>query len=242
MDVREPEDITILVVDDEDDVVDVISFFLRNEGYTVLAAYDGQEALDKAADGVDLILLDVMIPIMNGFEVCKRLRSRVETEKIPIIFFSAKVDDKDRIHGLMLGGDDYLTKPVASEVIMAHVDAVLRRSGVEKCEIIKTNGLSIYVNEFRAELHGTDLGLTLTEFNLLKYLVDHSRNTFTRKQLLQTIWRDAMMVTERTVDAHIKNLREKLGYPFKQHVETVRGIGYRYVRNLEEKGEAESMA
>lgn len=229
MDVRNPEDITILVVDDEVDVVEVLSFFLEKEGYTVLTAYEGMEALEKAKSGVNLILLDIMLPLMDGFEVCQQLRSRAETESIPIIFFSAKIEDKDRVHGLMLGGDDYLTKPVSPEVIIAHVNALLRRSGLSKSSIIETDGLRIFVDEFRAELDGVDLELTLTEFNLLKYLVDHPRNTFKRKQLLDTIWRDSMMVTERTVDAHVKNLREKLGDSFKHHLETVRGVGYRYV-------------
>ena len=229
MDVRNPEDITILVVDDEVDVVEVLSFFLTKEGFSVVTAYDGREALEVAQTGVDLILLDIMIPHIDGFGVCKALRARAETEKVPIIFFSAKIEDKDRIHGLMMGGDDYLTKPVAPQVIVAHVKALLRRNGLTKSSIIEADGLRIYVDEFRAELNGEDLDLTLTEFNLLKFLVDHPRNTFQRQQLLDTIWRDSMMVTERTVDAHVKNLREKLGDSFKHHLETVRGVGYRFV-------------
>ena len=229
MDVRNPEDITILVVDDEVDVVEVLSFFLTKEGFSVVTAYDGREALEVAQTGVDLILLDIMIPHIDGFGVCTALRARAETEKVPIIFFSAKIEDKDRIHGLMMGGDDYLTKPVAPQVIVAHVKALLRRNGLTKSSIIEADGLRIYVDEFRAELNGEDLDLTLTEFNLLKFLVDHPRNTFQRQQLLDTIWRDSMMVTERTVDAHVKNLREKLGDSFKHHLETVRGVGYRFV-------------
>ena len=233
MDVRDPEHIKILVVDDEVDVVEVLKFFLEKERFAVDVAYDGVEALEKAEEGPDLILLDIMLPRIDGFEVCQKLRSRAETENIPILFFSAKIEDKDRVHGLMLGGDDYLTKPVSPQVIVAHVKALLRRSGLSKSDIIETDGLRIFVDEFRAELDGVDLGLTLTEFNLLKFLVDHPRNTYKRKQLLDTIWRDSMMVTERTVDAHVKNLREKLGDPFKRHLETVRGIGYRFVSSAE---------
>lgn len=226
----EASEINILVVDDEEDVVEVVSHFLKEEGYTVTQAYDGEEALEKVTPEIDLVLLDIMMPRMNGYEVCERLRSRVETETIPIIFLSAKIEEEDQVKGLMMGGDDYLTKPVSPQVILAHVKAVLRRSGVEESKTLQVEGLTIYEDEYRASLDGKDLGLTLTEFELVRYLVRHPRKAFTRQQLLETIWKDAMMVTERTVDAHIKNLREKLG-PFAKHIQTVRGVGYRFVRD-----------
>ena len=232
----DPSDIDILVVDDEKDVVEVVGHFLEEEGYTVQTAFDGEEALNKASGNMDLIVLDIMLPGVDGYEVCKELRSRVETEEIPIVFLSAKTEEEDQIEGLMLGGDDYLTKPVSPQVLVAHVKAVLRRSGVEESSILEVDGLKIYEDEYRAELNGEDLGLTLTEFELLRYLVRHPRKAFTRQQLLETIWKDAMMVTERTVDAHIKNLREKLG-DFAQHIQTVRGVGYRFVQE-EESAEA----
>jgi two-component system phosphate regulon response regulator PhoB len=227
----DPSSVNVLVVDDEEDVVEVVSHFLEEEGYRVDKAYDGEEALDKASSKTDLIVLDIMLPGLDGYEVCQRLRSRVETETIPIIFLSAKTEEDDQIKGLMMGGDDYLTKPVSPQVIVAHVKAVLRRSGVEESRTIQINDLTIYEDEYRAILDGKDLGLTLTEFELLRYLVRHPRKAFTRQQLLETIWQDAMMVTERTVDAHIKNLREKLG-SFARHVQTVRGVGYRFVENV----------
>ncbi len=232
----EPSEISILVVDDEEDVVEVVSHFLEEEGYHVTKAYDGEEALEKAAPDIDLILLDILLPGLDGYEVCERLRSRVETETIPIIFLTAKGEEEDQIRGLMLGGDDYLTKPVSPQVILAHVKAVLRRSGVEESKTLQVNGLTIYEDEYRASLDGKDLGLTLTEFELVRYLVRHPRKAFTRQQLLETIWKDAMMVTERTVDAHIKNLREKLG-PFARHIQTVRGVGYRFVQDADEAEE-----
>ena len=222
--------INVLVVDDEEDVVEVVSHFLEHAGYTIHKAFDGEDALEKATADIDLIVLDIMLPGLDGYEVCKTLRSRAETETIPIIFLSAKVEEEDQIKGLMLGGDDYLTKPVSPQVILAHVKAVLRRSGVDETSIINVNNLTIYEDEYRAALHEKDLGLTLTEFELLRYLVRHPRKAFTRQQLLETIWKDAMMVTERTVDAHIKNLREKLG-DFAQHIQTVRGVGYRFVED-----------
>ncbi len=225
----EPSEINILVVDDEEDVAEVVGHFLAQEGFTVHKAYDGEEALQKATPDVDLIILDIMLPGLDGYEVCRRLRSRVETETIPIIFLSAKVEEEDQVKGLMLGGDSYLTKPVSPQVILANVKAILRRSGVEESRTLQVNGLTIYEDEYRASLDEKDLGLTLTEFELLRYLVRHPRKAFTRQQLLETIWKDAMMVTERTVDAHIKNLREKLG-AFAEHIQTVRGVGYRFVR------------
>ena len=227
----DPSSVNVLVVDDEEDVVEVVSHFLEEEGYQVDRAYDGEAALEKASTKTDLIVLDIMLPGLDGYEVCQRLRSRVETETIPIIFLSAKTEEDDQIKGLMMGGDDYLTKPVSPQVIVAHVKAVLRRSGVEESRTIEINDLTIYEDEYRAILDNKDLGLTLTEFELLRYLVRHPRKAFTRQQLLETIWQDAMMVTERTVDAHIKNLREKLG-SFAKHVQTVRGVGYRFVESV----------
>jgi two-component system phosphate regulon response regulator PhoB len=215
-------------VDDEEDVVEIISHFLREEGYNVQTAYDGEEALQKATPDVDVIVLDVMLPGMSGFEIARRLRGRVETEKIPILFLTAKTEEQDMLEGLTAGGDTYLTKPVSPQVVLANIRAVLRRTGTEESKILTVNDLTIYEDEYRATLDGEDLGLTLTEFELLRFLVRHPRKAFTRQQLLETIWKDAMMVTERTVDAHIKNLREKLG-DFARHIQTVRGVGYRFV-------------
>ncbi len=231
-----PSEMTILVVDDEEDVVEIISHFLRQEGFNVLTAYDGEEALEQSRQDIDLVILDVMLPGLDGYEVARRLRGRVETEKIPILFLTAKVEEEDQIEGLMAGGDAYLTKPVSPQVVLANARAILRRTGTEESHILTVNDLTIYEDEYRATLNGEDLGLTLTEFELVRYLVRHPRKAFTRQQLLETIWKDAMMVTERTVDAHIKNLREKLG-DFAKHIQTVRGVGYRFVE--EEPAEEE---
>ncbi len=230
-----PHEITILVVDDEEDVVEIISHFLKEEGYNVLTAYDGDEALAKATPDISCIVLDVMLPGMSGIEIARRLRGRVETEKIPILFLTAKTEEIDELEGLTAGGDTYLKKPVSPQVVLANIRAVLRRTGTEESKILTVNNLIIFEDEYRATLEAEDLGLTLTEFELLRYLVRHPRKAFTRQQLLETIWKDAMMVTERTVDAHIKNLREKLG-DFAQHIQTVRGVGYRFVE--EEAAEA----
>ncbi|MES3628571.1 MAG: response regulator transcription factor [Longimonas sp.] len=225
-----PSDVNILVVDDERSIVEIVSDFLSNEGYNVNQAYNGEEALEKVNPDTDLIILDVMMPEMDGFETCKKLRSRVETEMIPIIFLSAKSEVEDQIEGLTIGADDYLTKESGwKDLLVARVKAVLRRAGLEESSVIEEGDLTIYEDEYKAHLRGEDLELTLTEFELLRYLVRHPKKAFTRQQLLETIWRDHMMVTERTVDAHIKNLREKLG-DFAEHIQTVRGVGYRFVK------------
>ena len=190
-------------------------------------AYDGQTAIEKVQPWTDLVLLDVMLPKIDGFEVCQRIRKRVETEKIPIIFLTAKAEDHDQIYGLMMGGDDYLAKPTSMEVVVARVDAALRRAQVSEVKTLSTLGLTLYVNEYRGELYGEDLDLTLTEFELLYYLVSHPRKAYRRRELLESIWKDALMVTPRTVDAHMRNLREKIG-DFSQYIETVRGVGYRF--------------
>jgi len=227
----EPANIHILIVEDEEDVAEVVSHFLEQAGYQVAVAHDGADALDKVTPKTHLILLDIMLPKINGFEVCRRLRARAETEAIPIIFFSARSDETDQIRGIMLGGDAYLTKPVSPQVVLAHTRAVLRRSGIEESKTMVVGNLTIYEEEYRASYNGHDLGITLTEFELLRFLARHPRKAFKRKQLLATIWKDAMMVTERTVDAHVKNLREKLG-PFAGHIQTVRGVGYRFVQDI----------
>jgi len=227
-----PSEIDILVVDDERNIVELVSDFLRAEGYNVHQAYDGEEALEKVNSDTNLVILDVMMPGMDGFEVCEKLRSRVETEMIPIIFLSAKSEVEDQIEGLTIGADDYLTKESGwKDLLVARVKAVLRRSGVEESSVIEEGDLTIYEDEYKAHLNGEDLELTLTEFELLRYLVRHPKKAFTRQQLLETIWKDHMMVTERTVDAHIKNLREKLG-DFAEHIQTVRGVGYRFIKEV----------
>lgn len=217
----------ILVVEDEEDIAEVIAHFLGEVGYNVDIAYDGQEALIKVQPWTDLVLLDVMLPKIDGFGVCRQLRSKAETEEIPIIFLTAKAEDEDQIRGLMLGGDDYLTKPVSMEVLLARIQAGLRRAQIGEVETITAMDLTIFINEYRAELRGVDLGLTLTELELLSFLIRHPRQAYRRKELLDIIWQDSKMVTQRTVDTHMKNLREKLG-GFARYIETVRGVGYRF--------------
>jgi len=222
----------VLVVDDEPAMLKVSEMTLTQAGYNVLTLDDPLEALEEIREGLrpDVIVSDVSMPQLDGFQFYERVREVPELRAVPFLFLTALEDRQSMRRGMTLGADDYLTKPVSPQVIVAHVKAVLRRTGVEESRTLSVRNLMIYEDEYRATLDGKDLGLTLTEFELLRYLVRHPRKAFTRQQLLETIWQDAMMVTERTVDAHIKNLREKLG-GFAQHIQTVRGVGYRFVED-----------
>ena len=220
----------ILVVDDHRDIRDLLCGYLEKHGCRVTVA-DGGTALRKAIgeSAIDIVVLDIIMPGEDGLSLCRWLR---DNSALPGILLTAVGEETDRIVGLEMGADDYVTKPFNPRELLARVKAVLRRSGVEESKTLQVDNLTIYEDEYRASLEGKDLGLTLTEFELVRYLVRHPRKACTRQQLLETIWKDAMMVTERTVDAHIKNLREKLG-SFAEHIQTVRGVGYRFVKELE---------
>jgi len=225
---KETHEIRILIAEDEEDIAEVTRYFLEEAGYTVDVAYNGREALEKIDPSIDLILLDVMLPEVDGFEVCRRLRSKSETEEIPVIFLTAKSEDEDQIQGLILGGDDYIVKPSTMEVILARVQSALRRAHVSEVKTIELLGLTLYPKQYKALLNGNNLHLTFTEFQLITCLVRHPRQIFTRQELLEMVWHDdALTVTNRTVDTHMKNLRDKLG-DFSQYIETIWGIGYRF--------------
>jgi len=225
---KEKHEIQILIAEDEEDIAEVTRHFLEQEGYQVDVAYDGLVALDKMNPAIDLVLLDVMLPELDGFEVCRQIRSKTETEEVPIIFLTAKSEDDDQIRGLMLGGDDYLTKPCSMDVLLARVQSALRRSHVSEIKTIELLGITLYPKQYKALLHGENLNLTFTQFQLIYCLVNSPRQIFTRKELLEKIWNDDILtVTDRTVDTHMKNLRDKLG-DFSKYIETVWGIGYRF--------------
>jgi len=230
-----PQEITILVVDDEEDVVEIISHFLREEGYNVLTAHDADEALSKSTPDVDCILLDVMLPGMSGFEIAKRLRGRVETEKIPIIMLTARSDEQDKITGLEIGADDYITKPFSPREMNARIKAVLRRRAPQMA------GDAAEVADLRLDpathrVTGNDLPIELgpTEFRLLHFLMAHPERVYSRAQLLDQVWGNHVFVEDRTVDVHIRRLRcalEATGHD--GLVQTVRGSGYRLSERTE---------
>ncbi len=228
---------TILVVDDEIDILELMEYHLEKEGFSVVTAKSGGEALDVAlSQELDLIVLDLMLPGINGLEVCKILKREAKTKNIPIIMVSAKGEEQDIITGLELGADDYIVKHFSPKVFIARVNTVLRRSESKKTNdenIIKIDGLQINLPNFSVTLNDEPIKLTLTEFNILALFARNPGRVFTRDQILDKVWPDETYVVDRTVDVHIRSLRKKLDSASK-HIESIRGIGYRF-KELEEK-------
>ncbi|SFR14450.1 response regulator transcription factor [Desulfoscipio geothermicus] len=229
----------ILVVDDEKNIVELIKFNLEREGFQVLTAYDGQEAVRQAQEmNPDLIILDVMLPIMDGLEVCRRLNRNTATRNIPIIMLSAKGDELDKILGLEIGADDYVTKPFSPRELVARVKARLRRlqpGEDEKGRADEGNRLAlgrlvIDQDRFEVLVDGERQELTPKEFELLRFIATEPGRVFSREHLLEKIWGYDFAGDSRTVDVHIRHLRQKLEkYPgMPQYIETVRGVGYRF--------------
>lgn len=227
----------ILVVDDEASIRELLTFNLQKNGYEVTAAADGREALAKAA-GMDLVLLDIMLPEVDGLEVCRRLKADPQTSGIPIIMLTAKTEEIDRVLGLELGADDYVVKPFSMRELLARVKAVLRRSAKDsqsekgREETLKIGGLRLDFSSYQAWLHDEPIALTPKEYELLKLLVTNPGRAFTRDELLERIWGYEYYGDTRTVDVHIRHLRAKLkdDENISKAIETVRGIGYRFAR------------
>ena len=220
----------VLVVDDEPDAVELIAFNLKNAGLEVVTADDGREAIRKAeSTHPDLIVLDVMLPEMDGLEVCKQLRAGPETGNIPIIMLTAKAGEVDRVLGLELGADDYITKPFSPRELVLRVKNLLRRVQSEKEPKSEIRVGDLYVNVPRHEvlIKNKRIDLTATEFKLITMLIQRRGRVQSREQLLRDVWDYNTLVDTRTVDTHMRRLREKLGNTAR-HIETVRGIGYRF--------------
>jgi two-component system phosphate regulon response regulator PhoB len=221
----------ILVVDDEPDAVELVEFNLKGAGYQVSTASDGEEALRKAREQVpDLIVLDVMLPEVDGLEVCKILRRDGTTASIPIIMLTAKAGEVDRVLGLELGADDYITKPFSPREMVLRVKRLLRSTAPEneKADHITWKELQIDIPRHEAKLKGKSLDLTATEFKLLVTLVQRRGRVQSREALLRDVWEYDSLIDTRTVDTHMRRLREKLGAASK-YLDTVRGVGYRFV-------------
>lgn len=230
----------ILVVDDEASIRELLTFNLKKNGYEVTAAADGRKALAKAA-GMDLVLLDIMLPEVDGLEVCRRLKADPQTSGIPIIMLTAKAEEIDRVLGLELGADDYVVKPFSMRELLARVKAVLRRSAKKDSqsekgreETLKIGGLRLDFSSYQAWLHDEPIALTPKEYELLKLLVTNPGRAFTRDELLERIWGYEYYGDTRTVDVHIRHLRAKLkdDENISKAIETVRGIGYRFARRM----------
>jgi two-component system phosphate regulon response regulator PhoB len=220
----------ILVVDDEPEAVELVEFNLKQAGFDVVTAADGNEALKKAKAGVPaLIVLDLMIPEVDGLEVCKQLRRDEATSAIPIIMLTAKAAEVDRVVGLELGADDYVTKPFSPRELNLRIKKLLERtrSKSEEGESLKFGDLIIDVPRHLVTWRGKKLDLTATEFKLLVLLARRRGRVQTRDHLLRDVWEYDSLIDTRTVDTHMRRLREKLG-PAAKYLDTVRGVGYRF--------------
>lgn len=221
----------ILIVDDEKNIVDILKFNLKKEGFFTIEAYDGVQAVDMALNqNPDLILLDVMLPGMDGFEVCRRLRQSIST---PIIMLTAKEEEVDKVLGLELGADDYITKPFSQRELLARVKANLRRINIEgngnsAGNIIKCGKISINIERYEVKRDDDVIELTLREFELVKFLTQHQGQIFSRESLLQKVWGYEYYGDVRTVDVTVRRTREKLEKDPSncEYLKTKRGVGY----------------
>ncbi|MBI2958001.1 MAG: response regulator transcription factor [Chloroflexi bacterium] len=220
----------VLVVDDEPRIVDILRAYLEREGFQVLSAGTGAQALERvSAKAPDLVVLDLNLPDIDGIEVCRTIR---KSSKVPIIMLTGRGEEIDKIIGLEIGADDYVTKPFSPREVVSRVKAVLRRQEPEKeAETMTVGDLVIDTGRYEARCRGQKLDLTTTEFKLLSALVRAPGRVFTRMQLLDAVQGTAYEGYDRTIDAHIKNLRHKIDSRLAEHdcrIETVRGVGYKF--------------
>ncbi len=219
----------ILIVDDEKDLCDVLSYNLRRAGYEVATAHTGRSALDYITKkSPDLVVLDVMLPELSGTEVASRLRSNPATASIPIVMVTAKGEEVDQLVGLTAGADDYVCKPFSTKVLLARIEAVLRRSGApgQTGEVIVMGAIEIHADTHEVLVEGEAAKLTLTEFRLLVALVQAGGKVLSRSVLMARAMGPGITVTERTIDVHITSVRRKLGKQAGM-IQTIRGVGYR---------------
>lgn len=220
---------TVLVVEDESDVVDLVRYNLNRAGFTVLIAVNGLEGLEMARKNrPDVIVLDLMMPEMDGLTLCKTLKKDPETEKIPVLMLTAKGEPAERVQGLELGADDYVTKPFSPRELVLRVQALLRRlRASSRNDVVDVDEFYVDKNAFEIRLEGKRLDLTTTEFKLLTLLIDRRGRTQSRESLLFDVWGYQNAIDTRTVDTHMRRLREKLG-SHAARLETIRGEGYRF--------------
>nr|WP_243403260.1 response regulator transcription factor [Sphingobacterium haloxyli] len=220
----------ILVVDDERDIVDLISYSLAKEGYQVYQAYNGKEGIEVAKQAnPDLIILDVMMPEMDGIEACRLMRSMPEFKHTFMVFLTARSEEYSEIAGFNVGADDYIAKPIKPRALMSRINAILRRnnteSGIDHADKLEIMDLVIDRDSFLVYREGEKIVLAKKEFELLYLLASKPNKVFTREQILKAIWEDSVVVTNRTIDVHIRKLREKIG---DHYVSTVKGVGYKF--------------
>lgn len=219
----------ILIVEDDRDIVEMVEYNLREEGYATVSALNGEDGVNLARrEQPDLIILDIMLPIIDGFEVCRTLKSDDKTSHIPIIILSAKSQETDKVVGLELGADDYVTKPFSPRELIARIRAIMRRGAEQQASsIVEKGDIIIDSAKHKVSVRGEKVTLTNTEFKLLECMARRPGVVLSRYQILDAVSGDDAVVCDRTVDAHVKSLRRKLGAA-KDYIETVRGAGYRF--------------
>jgi two-component system alkaline phosphatase synthesis response regulator PhoP len=222
-----PEDIKILLVDDEPDILEIISYSLKNAGYNIYTATNGIEAVEQASKiEPHLIILDVMMPKMDGIEACEVIRKTEKIKNTLITFLSARGEDYSQIAGFNAGADDYLTKPIKPKILLSKVKSLLRRISIDQDEIIDLENLIIDRSSYKVSLSGNELNLPRKEFELLYLLASRPGKVFKREYILESVWGKDVVVGDRTIDVHIRKLREKIGNTF---FKTVKGVGYKFV-------------
>ena len=222
----------ILIIEDDDHIIELLKFNVENNGYGVSVAMDGHEGLDKAINELpDLILLDLMLPGIDGIDICKKLKSKDRTKEIPIIMLTAKGHETDKILGLEIGADDYMTKPFSVRELMTRIKVVFRRysTEVKKVEVSKIviGNLEIDNEKHEVTIDGAVIKLTLKEYQLLEYLAENRGKVLSRNALLDRVWGYDYFGETRTVDVHIRHLRKKINDENAEIIETIRGVGYK---------------
>jgi len=221
----------ILIVEDEEDIRELIHFHLYKNKYDIYEASNGEEAIEKAfLNQPDLILLDIMIPKVDGIEVCKRLKLDPKTSSIKIIFLSAKGEEEDIVKGLELGADDYITKPFSPKILMARIKTALKREQKETLATVSVQGISLDDKKKKVTIDGKEIIFTASEFQLLKYLISSPGHVFTREQIVNNIRGHNHAITGRSVDTQLVSLRRKMGDKGNL-IESVWGVGYRFKEN-----------
>lgn len=222
----------ILLVDDEKDIIEFLKYNLEQEGFEVFAAYNGEEAIRSITKKPDLIILDVMMPKINGFEVCRKIKQMNGMENVPVIFLTAKSTEKDEIYGLEIGADDYIRKPISPKKLIARVKSNLRKSDGSSdarqfSSKINIGPLQIDRSNYSVKLNKEEIFLPRKEFEILYYLANQPGKVFPREVILRDVWGTDIYVVERTVDVHIRKIREKFGQ-YAEMIETIKGVGYRF--------------
>ncbi|WP_413380991.1 response regulator transcription factor [Alkalihalobacillus sp. 1P02AB] len=219
---------TLLLIDDEERMLDLLSLYLTPLGYTCVKKSSAHTGIEYAIhENIDLILLDVMMPEMSGWDVCTEIKKEKD---IPIIMLTARADKQDIVTGLTMGADDYITKPFDEEILVARIEAVLRRSGRKKR--LQFNDLMLNSDSFEVHYQDKELLLTKKEFGLLQLFLSNPNKVYSRENLIYSVWNNELNIEDRTVDSHVRNLRDKLrkaNVPVEKHLKTVWGVGYKWL-------------